>query len=83
MFIKLTNLRLHTGETSPIFVNPAHITYLYFETQAKRIFKPEHKGVGVEATLTYTIISFVAGLREESDAINVTETPEEIIAQIP
>ncbi len=63
--ISLTLLSPWDGTESTIFVNPKLIIYFNQVTRKMR-----------EVERTYTIISFAAGLREESDSICVTETAE-------
>lgn len=87
MFIKLTRWIYNLSyDTAPeeIWVNPANITHIQQLKRRRVTALPNSPGVPTlysEEELV-TCISFTAGLHEESDAINVIETPQEISREI-
>lgn len=85
MFIKLTQVMMVAGEQkeTTVYVNSDNITYiLAFKQSYYLIRSPEDKTSTVNDLRrfhTVTSISFTAGMQEESDSINVLETPETVM----
>lgn len=85
MFIKLTMfLASAPDKPRPVYVNVNHITHMYQHTgKHYRRVEKENSTVSEQYEATYTIICFDTGLREESDSVNVIETPEDIGLMLP
>lgn len=80
--IKLTLFQLYDDTGEPlVWVNPAQITYMYTTTRKQHGWKDYIVEMN-KREIPVTIISFAAGLGEESDSISVLETPEEILRLI-
>jgi hypothetical protein len=90
MFIKLTMFigyypkSPHHKPIEEVYINPANITY--FNPQVMTVYRhdqAEDNQTPPEEKITVTIISFAAGLHEESDSVTVLESPAEILKRIP
>lgn len=83
MFIKLSQfMGYFKGREpfQPVWVNPTHITYITTWTKETQRYDLEPvDGKTQKETITTTTLSFVAGLREESDSLSVRETPDEVM----
>jgi hypothetical protein len=83
MFIKLSQFMGYFKERAPVqsvWVNPDHITYI--TTWTKEVLRYDLEvieGKTQKVMITTTILSFVAGLQEESDSVSVLETPDMIM----
>lgn len=85
MFMKLTQISMLGGieKTNPVYVNTDNITWFgafeqpYYITRAQDDVSSSVNDL--KRFHTVTSISFTAGLHEESESINVKETPEEIM----
>lgn len=78
-FLPLTLFNHLTRETSPCLVNPATITYI---ERTERKFGPRPAYGDIPAVPIWegelTLISFAAGMHEETESIFVTEPLETI-----